>query len=259
MPPGPSSREMTAQRLDARTGQGVGDLEATGPAPDDDDVVVAGREDTIRYSDHVLAARSRLASIWSMRYATLGRLSISGFKLVRRDDEAPQHGRRDHVGRRRGVGQNRDLAEEVAPRQAGPLIAVDHDSRLAVQDHVEAAARHVLAEHALILCEHILLERVRQGVELRVAQIAEQAQARQGLDDVLRRRFHAGGVYRGPLSGRLASIVSGHAERWAGTRISRAGCRRETAFAAPACRTPSASLLTGGGGLLMVCRLARAG
>ena len=48
---------------DAGTGQAVCDLEATGATADDDDVVGAGRERTLVYPAHVLAARSRLASI----------------------------------------------------------------------------------------------------------------------------------------------------------------------------------------------------
>src|SRR5262245_5248245 len=50
-----------------RTSKGVRDLQAAGPAADHDDVVVAVRKGTHIYPDHLVAARSRLASVCSMR------------------------------------------------------------------------------------------------------------------------------------------------------------------------------------------------
>ena len=49
--------------------------------------------------------------------------------------------RRDDVGDRRLAEQDRDLAEEVAARQRRPLLAVDDDVGLAVEDDVERRAR----------------------------------------------------------------------------------------------------------------------
>ena len=50
--------------VDPRPGEGVRHLEATGAAADDDDVVGAWREGPlVYYPAHVLAMRSRLASI----------------------------------------------------------------------------------------------------------------------------------------------------------------------------------------------------
>ena len=93
---------------------------------------------------------------------TLGRPEQKRLQLVGRDDEAAQQRRGDHVGAGRLVRQDRDLAEEVTAPEPCALLAVDHDSRLPVEDHVEAAAGHVLAEHALALGEDLLAERVRK-------------------------------------------------------------------------------------------------
>ena len=62
IPPGPSSREIR-RSADPRAGERVRDLEPARPAADDDHVVVAGREGALVYPDHVLAARSRRASV----------------------------------------------------------------------------------------------------------------------------------------------------------------------------------------------------
>src|ERR671935_177715 len=78
------------------------------------------------------------------------------------------------VGGRRAVGQDRDLAEEVASGEPRTLLPVDDDLRLAVEDHVEAASAHVLSDDALSLGEDVLAERVGEHLELRVRQIGEE-------------------------------------------------------------------------------------
>src|SRR5207249_4001938 len=69
--------------LDARTCEGVRDLQAPGPAADHHDVVVAGRERALgAYSGQTFAAPSRRASICSIRYMTLGCLSMNVFSSL---------------------------------------------------------------------------------------------------------------------------------------------------------------------------------
>ena len=61
-------------------------------------------------------------------------------------DERPQRARRDDVGAGRLAEEDRDLAEEVAAGERRPLLAVDDDRRLAVEDDVERRAGEALAE-----------------------------------------------------------------------------------------------------------------
>ena len=61
-----------------------------------------------------------------------------------------------HVGHRRLAEQQRHLAEEVALAQARPVLAVDADGDLALQDDVEPGAGEALAEDALAGRERLL-------------------------------------------------------------------------------------------------------
>ena len=69
-----------------------------------------------------------------------------------------------------------EISPKKSPRETRTLLAVDDDLRLAVEDHVEAASGHVLADDALSLGEDLLAERVRERLELRVRQVGEEAQ-----------------------------------------------------------------------------------
>src|SRR6185312_6949936 len=66
-----------------------------------------------------------------------------------RDHEAMEYALRDDVRRRRPLGEDGDLAEEVAPSEPRDLRAVPLDDRRDVEDHVEAAPGEALAENAL--------------------------------------------------------------------------------------------------------------
>ena len=99
--------------------------------------------------------------------------------------EAPERHERDDVGGGRLIEQNRQLAEEIAPRQLGPLLSVDSDRGLALEDDVEARAAEALPQDALPLVEPLLLERVGDGLELRSRQVPEQREAREGVGKFL--------------------------------------------------------------------------
>jgi len=67
----------------------------------------------------------------------------------------------------------------------GTLGTVDQDSCLALEDDEEMAAAHSLPKDSLPLAENLLLQRVGDLLELRRAQVGEQAQLRERLDDGL--------------------------------------------------------------------------
>ena len=85
------------------------------------------------------------------------------------------------------VGEDRDLAEEVAAAEPRDLVAVAGDDRRAVEDHVEPAAGEPLAEHALPLRERLLLELVRDRLELGPRQVGEERRLGERVDE--RRRW----------------------------------------------------------------------
>ena len=76
------------------------------------------------------------------------------------EDDAAQRREGHDVGDRRLAEEDRDLAEELAPAEPGPLLAVDLDRAGAVEDDVEARAGEPLAEDPLALREPALLEGV---------------------------------------------------------------------------------------------------
>ena len=63
---------------------------------------------------------------------------------------------------------------------------------VAVEDHIEAASGDVLADDALSLGEDLLVERVRERLELRVRDVGEEAQPCERLDVVGGRCLHGG-------------------------------------------------------------------
>jgi hypothetical protein len=97
----------------------------------------------------------------------------------------PQLARGDDVGAGRLAEEDRDLAEEVAAGEGGPLLAVDDDVRLAVEDHVERGAGEALAEDPRPGREHLLLEHVGDPVELGRRQIREQGEPGDLVDDLV--------------------------------------------------------------------------
>ena len=87
------------------------------------------------------------------------------------------------VGDRRLTEEDRDLAEEVAATQRGPLLAVDDHVRVAVENDVEGRSGQALAEDSLALLVPLLLEGVGDALELRAGQVGEQREARDLVDD----------------------------------------------------------------------------
>src|SRR5262249_5254845 len=67
---------------DAGAGEAVRGLQAAPPRPHHHDVVLARRKRSLLYPSQALAARSRRASICSMRYITVGCLSRNGLSSV---------------------------------------------------------------------------------------------------------------------------------------------------------------------------------
>ncbi len=127
--------------------------------------------------------RSRFASARSIRSITRGRSSrkrsTSG-RGITRQWSTPL---RDDVRRRRALREDRDLAEEVAAAETRDLLPVELDDRRAVEDHVEAAAREPLAQDALTLRERLLVELVRDLLELGARQVGEERRLRKPIDE----------------------------------------------------------------------------
>ena len=186
------AREHRAAR-DSGAGEAVRGLQAAGPA---------SRQRTTSYSpggngrastpSQTFAARNRRASIWSIRYITLGCLSRNGFSSL----SGMIRQRRRDVAITSAVGGS-SVKIEISPKKS-PRVrrarsrAVDHDLRLAVEDHVEAASGDVLADDALALGEDLLVERVRDRLELRVRHVGEEAQPRECVDVTRRLCPHGG-------------------------------------------------------------------
>ena len=99
------------------------------------------------------------------------------------DDEAAEHRHSDDVRVRRLAGEERDLTEEVAGAEPGHLLVADHDGGVPVQDHVERGATQVLAEHALVLREHLLLEAMGDRLALCRGEVGEEREAREDVLD----------------------------------------------------------------------------
>ena len=89
------------------------------------------------------------------------------------------------VGDRRLREQERHLAEEVALAEVGPIVAVDADRDLAVEDDVEPGPGEALAQDALAGRERLLGQRVRHLVELRPAKVAEERQPGERIDQLV--------------------------------------------------------------------------
>ena len=81
--------------------------------------------------------------------------------------------------------QDRDLAEEVAPAERRPLLAVDDDGGIAVEDHVERRPGEALAQDALAFGVNLLLERVGDPFELRGGEVGEEREPRDLVDDLV--------------------------------------------------------------------------
>ena len=122
-------------------------------------------------------------------------------------DQAAQRPHGDHVGDRRLAEDDRDLAEELAAAEPRALGAVDHDGRLAVEDHVEPGPGEALAQDLLALGEDRLLEDVDDPGELRIGQVGEQREAGDRVDQFLSFGHGAHGARRGPSrKARLRSV-----------------------------------------------------
>ena len=160
-------------------------LERPGPAPDDDDRVLARRERARAQLRHRFAARSRRACdlehpVHHPRMGDQERLDPRAGQ-----DQAAQRPGRHDVRDRRLAEDDRHLAEELAATEPRALRAVDDDRRLAVEDDVEPGAGEALAEDLLALGEDGLLEQVDDALELRFGQVGEQREAGDRIDQFL--------------------------------------------------------------------------
>ncbi len=128
---GTSRRAASSAEIDrvghAEMAQRVRDLEAARAAADDDDRIVAGRERPVAQLRHRFAFRRRRADAWSIRYMTRGWPTRNGSTAGPARTRQRSVSERDDVGDRRLAEQDRHLAEEVAPGQRGPFLAVDPD------------------------------------------------------------------------------------------------------------------------------------
>jgi len=94
----------------------------------------------------------------------------------RHDEAANERGRHD-VGHRRRLEHDGDLAEELSAAEPGKLAPGEPNGNLAVQDEEEAGPRQVLAQDPAALLEDLLVRRMSDVLELRLAQVREQAEA----------------------------------------------------------------------------------
>ena len=160
------------------------DLERAGAAPDDDDRVVARRERRAQLR-HRFAARSRRACAWSIRYITRG----WSIRNASTRGPASTRQRSGRIATTSAIGRlaedDRDLAEELPAPEPRALRAVDHDRRLAVEDHVEPGPGEALAQDLLALGEDRLLEGVDDALQLGIGQVGEQREARDRVDQFL--------------------------------------------------------------------------
>ncbi len=108
-------------------------------------------------------------------------------------DEAAQRTGGDDIRDRGFAEDDRHLPEEVAPGQARPFVAVDQDRGLAVENDVESGPGQALAQDAFAVGIERLLEDVNDRGELRIGQVGEQREARNGIHQLLA-RDHAGMV-----------------------------------------------------------------
>src|SRR3954447_14954985 len=74
------------------------------------------------------------------------------------EDQHAQRALRHDICNGRLSEQDRDVAEELPLAERRALLAIDEDLRLALQDHVERAAREALAQDLLAAREPALLE-----------------------------------------------------------------------------------------------------
>ena len=158
-----------------------GHLDRPGPAADDDDGILAGRERVGRrrargQARHRFAARNRRAWTPSIRYITRGWAIRNGSTRGPASTRQRSGVVATHIRDRRLAEDDRDLAEEVAPTQPGPFGPVDHDRRLALEDHVEPGAGEALAQDLVALAEHGLFEEVDDALQLWIGQVGEQAE-----------------------------------------------------------------------------------
>ena len=131
---------------------------------------------------------------------TRGYFRRKALELRAGDLERVQGRAGDHVGGRLAVEQRRDLAEEVAAAQPARLVVpVDLDGGLAVEDDVEAAARKPAAQHPLALAEASLELGVGDRLEVGVAQVGEERQAREAADEVVSFSHRSEATAPGPV------------------------------------------------------------
>jgi hypothetical protein len=97
--------------------------------------------------------------------------------------ETAEHRVRLDVRGRHLARQRRDLAEELAATKACAFGTVDENGRLAFEDDVERAPGDALPDRALTCTEDLLLEGVRDGLELGPGQIREERELRETLGE----------------------------------------------------------------------------
>src|SRR6266576_1970917 len=96
-----------------------------------------------------------------------------GEEIVALDRQQLQVAESDHRRRAWNVAQERNLAEVVAGMQRLDALPVDLDPRLAVNEHVETVARVALADHLLPGAHELRSSLVRQLLDDRRGEGAE--------------------------------------------------------------------------------------
>jgi hypothetical protein len=99
--------------------------------------------------------------------------------MLRRDDQASQCGARHDVGGGRLRQQDGDLAEEAAGRELRPLLIVDDDAHLAVDDDEYAGGLPSLPKHPAALGERSLFQLAGERMKFGLGKVGENAEVSQ--------------------------------------------------------------------------------
>src|SRR2546426_7163155 len=105
--------------------------------------------------------------------------------------ETAKRCRGDDIGDRHLAEQAGDLTEIIAGLQRGAVHTVHPDRRSALENDVEAGAADALAKDPFTFAKEGLVEAVRHFFELRIGQVREEGEGRDGVDDVVSNRHQA--------------------------------------------------------------------
>ena len=107
-----------------------------------------------------------------------------------RHDEAAQRPCRDDVGDGRLAKQNGYLTEEIAAAERAEPVAVCNERGLALEHDVEARSGEAFAQHALVLSEIALLQRVGHLFKLGTREVGEDRETGKRFGDVVGSATH---------------------------------------------------------------------